>query len=379
MLIVVVALQRIGFSADESPDASGPAASGAGDASSEKTEEAKTDGDLDPAIKEIIEKFGLWEDEMSANQVKDISAKLIAAAGPDAEEKKINFILLDDDSVNAFALQDGHIFMFRGLVERAETDDQLASVMAHEMTHVLKGHHKRGQNAVTVIQLLGILAAIASEGQEPAIAGQMISAALVESYGRDAEVEADIGGSDLMIQAGYDPIAMLEFFTYMESIERRRPQLTGNYFTIHPYAEDRIENLRQHLRDEGIDVPDQLYRLHLALDLNCADVGDHFECSVYAGDYAIFTMASKSEEELMDRGYEVIDGLRDAFAAGLRDYEVRSRENRGVYYLEAKGAALLNVSLEDRKYLGNDPQAINNERLKNIKYVLWRYYIERRI
>ena len=359
------------------PEATGPESpSTASDEGNNKKD--NTDVETDPTVKEIIKKFGAWKDEAMQHKVDDISQKLINASDkPDAES--IKFILLDDDSVNAFALSDGYIFLFRGLVERCETDDQLASVMAHEMTHVLYKHHNRGGNTVTAIELLGILAAITAEQQEPAIAGQMISAALIESYGRDAEIEADCKGADLMIRAGYDPLGMLEFFGYMEGLQRRRPQMQGNYFTVHPYPEDRGDNIRAYLKAKGIEIPDILYRLHLALDLDCHNTDDHFECTIFVGDQPTFILAGENEDELMERGYEVIGRLRDAFSKGLRDYEVNPREKDGTYFIVAKHSILVSVTRADVLYMGKDAQTINDERLEKLKYILWQYYIERRI
>ena len=333
------------------------------------------DKKTDPVVKEIIDEFGLWEDEAANARVADISGRLIDAASPIPEDKTIEFILLDEDSINAFALSEGYIFLFRGLVERAETDDQLASVMAHEMTHVIRNHHAKGSDTLTVIQIASLLAAIATEEQEPVIAGQMISSALIESYGRDAEVEADLMGADLMIDAGFDPIGMIEFFTYMQGQQRRHPQLEGNYFTIHPYAEERVDILTKHLESLGIDVPDNIYRLHLDLDMDCDKVDEHFECLIYIGDDPAFTLAGDDEDELIDRGFEVISRLRDAFNAGLRDYQVYARERDGTHYIGARGSALISVTAGDMKYLEGDASEINKARLDKLKFRLWKYYI----
>jgi hypothetical protein len=360
IIIILTVFCGIGRASDDEPV---PAAS--------DPEEKKHE----PIVKEIIEEFGLWEDETAEARIEWISSALIKAASPIPEKKTIEFILLDEDSINAFALTKGYIFIFRGLVERTETDDQLASVMAHEMTHVLKEHHGKGSDTLTVIQIASLIAAIATEGQEPVIAGQMISAALIESYGRDSEVEADLSGVDLLIDAGFDPIGMIEFFTYMDGQQRRHPQLEGNYFTIHPYAEERVETLREHLESKGYDIPDNIYRLHLALDLNCEKVDEHFECTIDVGDDPTLTLAGDDEDELIDRGFEVITRLRQVFSRGVRDYQVYARERDGTHYLGAMGSTLISVTSDDEKYLEGDASDINAKRLKDLKFKLWKYYI----
>ena len=377
-LLGISAAPSLASDAVSKPEATGPESPSATKPDDGDKEKGGTDEEIDPAIKKIIEKFGAWEDEAVLQKVEAISQGLVKAADkPNAES--IKFVLLEDDSINAFALADGHIFLFRGLVERCETDDQLASIMAHEMIHVLYKHHSRGVDTVTAIELLGILATITAGEQEPAIAGQMISAALTESYGRDAELEADFMGADLMIKAGYDPLGMLEFFGYMEGLQRRRPQMEGNYFTVHPYAEDRGDNLRAYLKTKGVEIPDVLYRLHLALDLDCHKTDDHFECTVFVGDQPTFILAGDNQDDLMERSYEVIGRLRDAFSKGLRDYEVNQREKDGTYFIVAKHSILISVTSPDALYIGKDAQTINAERLEKLKFILWQYYIERRI
>ena len=360
---IVVASMLYAAEGGSAPSASGP-------------EESEEKEDLDPVVKNIIDEFGAWEDEEAQLVVEGIRERLVAAAGEIPEDKEIRFILLDEDSVNAFAMSDGHIFLFRGLIERSETTDQLASVMAHEMTHVLCDHHRKGRDTLTYLQIGAILASIATEEYEPIIAGQMISATLIESYGRESEVEADLSGVELMMDAGFDPIAMIEFFTYMEGLQRRRPQLPGNYFTIHPYPEERIENLREYLESMGIEVPDVIYRLHIALDLICEEIDEHYECTIFVGDEPAFILAGDDEPELIDRGFDVIHRLRDAFNNGLRDHQVYYRERDGTHYIGALGSTIISVTADDEKYLDGDAGEINTSRKEKLKFILWEYYIK---
>lgn len=364
-VVISIGVASILFAAD---DGSAPSATGP-----EEPEEKET---LDPVVQNIIDEFGAWEDEEAILLIEGIRERLVAAAGEIPEDKEISYILIDKDSVNAFAMPDGHIFLFRGLIERTETADQLASVMAHEMIHVLRNHHKKGRDTLTYLQIGAIIAAIATEEYEPILAGQMISATLIESYGRESEVEADLSGVELMMDAGFDPIAMIEFFTYMDGLQRRRPQLPGNYFTIHPYPEERIENLREYLESMGIEVPDVIYRLHLALDLICEEIDEHYECTIFVGDEPAFILAGDDETELIDRGFVVIHKLRDAFDHGLRDHQVYSRERDGAHYIGALGSTIISVTPYDEKYLDGDSADINTRRKEKIKFILWEYYIK---
>ncbi|MFQ5898144.1 MAG: M48 family metallopeptidase [Candidatus Methylomirabilia bacterium] len=148
--------------------------------------------------------------------------------------------VVDYPVVNAVALPGGYIVLFRGLLERTRSAEELGGVLAHEMQHVLQRHATRAllQQASTGL-LLAALAGDASGayGLESArLLGRL-------AYSRRAEVEADTEGMRMLLAAGVDPAGMIAFFRMLEREGAGAPAFL-KYVSTHPSTEDRIETLK---------------------------------------------------------------------------------------------------------------------------------------
>lgn len=169
---------------------------------------------------------------------------------------KIHYI--DDPSlVNAFALPGGHVFIGAGLVNLMDTEDELASVLGHEIEHIDHYHcAERYQLEVKLRRLkLGDLGAVA----------QIPLALFQAGYTKEQEFEADREGTRLAVMAGYSPLGAVRLFETFDRMDRRRsrppdtPQeevarvalgtLSG-YFRSHPYAAERAAQIRRLIEAE---------------------------------------------------------------------------------------------------------------------------------
>ena len=150
-------------------------------------------------------------------------------------------IVVDHPMVNAFAGPGGLVVVFRGLLERADTPEELAGVLAHEIQHVL---HRDTTRAIFREASTGILVA-ALAGDVSAAAAFGVQAARVLGdlrYSREAEQEADRDGLRMLRAARVDPRGMLAFFEALQKLEGERP--TGErYLSTHPATGDRLRAL----------------------------------------------------------------------------------------------------------------------------------------
>jgi beta-barrel assembly-enhancing protease len=157
--------------------------------------------------------------------------------------------ILDDATVNAFAAPGGYIFVTRGAVELATSEDELAAVLAHEIAHVQRGH------ALGSIKKSRISAAYKDaimnnvELDEQALSGLTetfngalddISSAYVKGYSRDTEFEADAVGVEILARAGYNTSA---FVSYLDRLQKQQATGSGGISSTHPKAVDRIVRL----------------------------------------------------------------------------------------------------------------------------------------
>ena len=157
---------------------------------------------------------------------------------------------VNDSSINAFALPGGPMYVNRGLFEAARSEAELAGVLAHEMAHVALRHGTHQASKAYLSQAgLGILGGLLGKNGDSAskivsaIGGLGLNVAFLK-FGRDAEYQADQLGAEIMAGAGYDPVAMADFFALLRSEQGRDPGKLERFFSGHPPSADREARIR---------------------------------------------------------------------------------------------------------------------------------------
>lgn len=184
-------------------------------------------------------------------RITEVGLRIAAAVGrPDMTWE---FLLVKNDEVmNAFALPGGKIFVYTGLLGLADTDPELATVMAHEVAHVLARHGAERMSTEMMIGIGAQVGAAAISIADPYVAsvfgqayGMGINVGLVLPFSRQMEEEADYIGLILMAKAGYDPEAALAFWEKMaREKDGAEPPV---WLSSHPTSAARIEDIRQSL------------------------------------------------------------------------------------------------------------------------------------
>jgi predicted Zn-dependent protease len=151
-------------------------------------------------------------------------------------------IVVDNPQVNAFAAPGGYIIIFRGLLERTQTPEELAGVLGHELQHILHRHPTRAllQQAsigILLVALTGDVKGAMSFGLE----GARILGTL--RYSRELEEMADHEGMNMLLASGVDPRGMITFFEKMNQDGEKSPEIL-TYLSSHPNPESRIARLK---------------------------------------------------------------------------------------------------------------------------------------
>ena len=203
----------------------------------------------DPVLDEYIQR--LW-----APLVKAAAAR--GELSPDLQERFAWRILLGRDrSVNAFALPGGYLGVHLGLIAVVNSDDELASVLAHELSHVTQRHIARSMDAQTKMTpwVIGsmILGAIAvSKNPQAAqgliVGGQAAAAQSQLSYSRDMEREADRVGFGILSDAGYDPQGFVGMFAKLQQSAGLNDNGAYPYLRSHPLTTERIADMQARLQ-----------------------------------------------------------------------------------------------------------------------------------
>jgi beta-barrel assembly-enhancing protease len=157
-------------------------------------------------------------------------------------------LLADPQTVNAFALPGGPVFITEGLYRRFTTEGQLAGVLGHEIGHVLSRHSNKQLARQGLFQ--GIAGAVGVLGGDISSArmGQMISAVLSTRYGRDAELESDKWGVRLAAMGGYDPRAMIDVMKILDEAGGGGGQ--PEFLSTHPKPANRVEYIKAVIAEE---------------------------------------------------------------------------------------------------------------------------------
>nr|WP_086937953.1 M48 family metallopeptidase [Thaumasiovibrio occultus] len=161
-------------------------------------------------------------------------------------------VVFDSDQVNAFALPGGKIGVYTGLLDVAQTPDQLASVIGHEIGHVIAEHSNerlsRSQLAGAGMQIASIAIGGSDYSQYQDIAmaslGLGVQFGVLMPYGRAQESESDIIGVQLMNQAGYDPRESINLWYNMAQQSKGQPP---EFMSTHPSHDTRIADLQSEI------------------------------------------------------------------------------------------------------------------------------------
>jgi len=199
------------------------------------------------AAAQVEQQMQVVRDPRVQDYIRRIGQRL--ASQPQAGGFPYSFQVVNDPSVNAFALPGGPTFVNTGLILAADNEAQLAGVMAHELSHVALRH---GTNQASKAQLLQIPAAIMGASTSGSLLGQLTSLGIglgfnsvLLKFSRSAESQADLNGAQLMAGAGYNPVEMARFF---EKLESQGGHAGPQFLSDHPNPGNRRKAIEDEIR-----------------------------------------------------------------------------------------------------------------------------------
>jgi predicted Zn-dependent protease len=189
----------------------------------------------DPVVSEYVNRVG-------QNLVRNSDAKV-----------PFTIKVIDSDQINAFALPGGFFYVNSGLILAADSEAELAGVMAHEIAHVAARHGTKNATKGEIAQLATIpLILLGPGGWAGYGLYEGLNVAIPISFlkfSRDDERQADYLGLQYMYKAGYDPNAFVTFFEKVEAEEKRQPGTVPKFFSTHPPTPERVQNIQKEIGD----------------------------------------------------------------------------------------------------------------------------------
>ena len=182
-----------------------------------------------------------WDSSAALNRVNTIGTKILTA---NKLPSGINFKVSDQEDINAYANIDKEIYVYRGLLQYVQNDEELAGVIAHEMGHIINNHCIKQTFFNSIIAKLTPSFKSTVANATTAITQQLV----VTKLSRSEETEADLTGADLLVNAGYNPLAMISVLN----------KICGNYIDIlqtHPSGDKRIMAIYDYI---NYNYPDKI-------------------------------------------------------------------------------------------------------------------------
>jgi len=206
--------------------------------------------------KEVASLFGIYRDPKATRYVTEVGNRVLATSHlrrPGIDEQirgtPITFGVLDSPIINAMALPGGYIYVTRGMLAHLNNEDQLATVLAHEIGHIAARHAARQAWQQKIGQGLLLGGALLGQGlglpvQELLNLGGMAAQLIFLRYSREDELEADRLGAEYSSAAGYDPREVIGLFETLNRIQEKEGQGMPGFLATHPDPGARIERIR---------------------------------------------------------------------------------------------------------------------------------------
>ena len=199
------------------------------------------------SYREFLSKAKISTDKVQTNRVRTIGNKIAKAANRD--DFKWEFNLVEDKQINAFCLPGGKVVVYTGIMNLVKNDDQLATIMSHEVAHALARHGAERMSHQQISGVVKQLGSILVGSAAPEYSGAFNMAygygtqfGIMLPYSRNHEYEADEIGIHLMKKAGYNVNEAVEFWKNMQKVKGETPP---EFLSTHPNDEHRIQKISE--------------------------------------------------------------------------------------------------------------------------------------
>ncbi|MCS7263812.1 MAG: M48 family metallopeptidase [Armatimonadetes bacterium] len=326
----------------------------------EATQEEKRLGE--EAVKEFEQKVKVLNDHPALAQLRQIVARIV----PVTERPKMVYTVkvIEDNEPNAFTFPGGFMYVTTGLLKLAESEHELAAVIAHEIAHNTHMHAIqmiRKESRLSIPVLLAMLAAVFIRGDTAAQAAQIVSQVvqvLMLGYSRDMEREADEAAFTYLMRAGYNPVGLLTFFEKLARLEKQStpPQFLPGYWTTHPALEERINSVKQWLTASSLQINRRPVTKALQVDVKELDFNGTKIAALLLDNEELCKFAPFNNQSAIERAKEAAKHLDEVLEVGAQVFDFRIKVKpdgivvfatlRPLWTLTAEDIALNQVSPE---------------------------------
>lgn len=285
--------------------------------------------------KEVAKQVKFSENQAYIDRVNKIGGEIAAIANKETVEVTwgderlspfdYKFHVIKGEDVNAFSVPGGYIYVYEGLVEFAESDDELAGVLAHEIAHASFRHiatMQKKQSSLDLLTLGAILAAIWS----PKDAGNILFPTglairgVQSGWSVNAEEAADYGALQYVIKSKYNPLGTLTFMERLAYRDRFLPKIDWGIYQTHPHAEERAKEHIKRLKEFDVAIQRSTVTTSLKATNKIGDAG----IELWFGQTKIHVFSGDQAQTRADRATDHLNSFFDRVPA-LYDVAVRNK------------------------------------------------------
>lgn len=350
----------------------------------EETEMGKT------ASVEVAKQYKFVEDkdmllrlERVGNAIAAIAAskEIPATYGkPTLAKFTYSFKVIDDPEVNAFALPAGYIYVNKGLLDFIQSDDELAGVLSHEISHVAHHHLMqliKAQQKQNTMLALAMLVGVTAGTKGESLGGlwqalTLIRIAQMSAYSQDAEYDADRTAVAYLTQTKYNPVGVLTSMERLAKEELRKPQVNYGIFNTHPASGARAKEIIAEMDKRGIPINRRMVTSYVSVQVK--PVPDTEASSVCIGDIEIARIADFNGQKSAILAERIAAELRAKLIAGAQMRDVRTdATGQSVVIL---GDTVFSPTPADAALAGKSIQALATDAANAVKRSLLKERLE---
>ncbi|MEA3454546.1 MAG: M48 family metalloprotease, partial [Candidatus Caldatribacteriota bacterium] len=292
--------------------------------------------------KNIEKKYEVIEDLNQNSLITEIGNRLAEAS--ELRGMNYHFKILNVDGPNAFSIPGGYIYVTYDLFDYIQSDDELAGILAHEIAHVIHNHALKQTRDNTKFTLLTILAVLLTGEPDVGVLGKLTTITLLNQYSREYEEEADLTAIDLLIKTGYNPVGFLTFLERLYTREMFKPEVNLGIFQTHPETENRVNYVKDKLKERGIDIDRRATTDYLKVSSKYILKDSFYTGVICIDDIPVLNLTYSGREEIYLKMIEAAQNLDKFLSIDLALYEINVLSDGSTSTLLVRNSRIISLN-----------------------------------
>lgn len=325
------------------------------------------------AAKEIESHYRVVTDPAMVERLTTVGG--VVARVVDRQDLPYRFKILDIPGVNALGVPGGWVYVTKGMMKFVRTDDELAAVLAHELTHINHRHYyiqQDRQSRMMPAILLSAALSVLAHSAAPLIGVSVATQGALANYQRDLERDADLTGISYLMKTRYSPVAMLTLMEHLDQVDKLtgQPDL-GPVYQDHPRPDERVGYIQDNLRARGTPIIRRIPEGYLSLSLEPSAPAGTEPVTVLVDGRPVIQLGATVEGQSPIARAQALEASLDAFFnTDPAPYDVRAVGLQGRWSVLGGQLRLFEATAQDAVYAKESPQAVAEQLRSRLADVL---------